>query len=41
MVVSFRLLLIVMLLFHLVLSVFPFEPSGGVLVLDGDDDYAI
>ncbi len=41
MVVSFRLLLIVILLFHLVLSVFSFEPSGGVLVLDGDDDYAI
>ena len=41
MVVSFRLLLIVMLLFHLVLSVFSFEPAGGVLVLDGDDDYAI
>ena len=41
MIVSFRLLLIVVLLFHLVLSVFSFEPSGGVLVLDGDDDYAV
>ena len=41
MVVNFRLLFIVMLLFHLILPVFPFEPSGGVLVLDGDDDYAI
>ena len=41
MVVSFRFLLIAMLLFNLVLPIFPFEPSGGVLVLDGDDDYAI
>lgn len=41
MVLNFRLLLIVVLLFHLVLSVCAFEPSGGVLVLDGDDDYAI
>ena len=38
---NFRLLLIVMLLSHLVLPVFSFKPSGGVLVLDGDDDYAI
>ena len=41
MVVSFRLLFIVILLFHLALPVFPFKPSGGVLVLDGDDDYAV
>ncbi|MYC76345.1 LamG domain-containing protein [Candidatus Poribacteria bacterium] len=41
MVINFRLLLIVMLLFHLVLPVFSFKPSGGVLVLDGDNDYAI
>ena len=41
MVLNFRFLLIVMLLFHWVLPVFSFEPSGGVLVLDGDDDYAI
>ena len=41
MVINFRLLFIVMLLFHLALPVFSFKPSGGVLVLDGDDDYAI
>lgn len=41
MLINFRLLFSVMLLFHLVLPVFPFEPSGGVLVLDGDDDYAV
>ena len=41
MVINFRLLFIVMLLFHLILPVFSFKPSGGVLVLDGDDDYAI
>lgn len=41
MVVNFRFLFIVVLLFHLVLPVFSFEPAGGVLVLDGDDDYAI
>ena len=29
------------LLLGLVLPVFSFEPSGGVLVLDGEDDYAI
>ena len=29
------------LLFSLVLSVSSFEPSGGALVLDGEDDYAI
>ena len=41
MLINFRLLFSVMLLFHLVLPVFSFKPSGGVLVLDGDDDYAI
>lgn len=41
MVIKFRFLFIVMLLFHLALPVFSFKPSGGVLVLDGDDDYAI
>ena len=41
MVINFRLLFIVMLLFHLILPVLSFKPSGGVLVLDGDDDYAI
>ncbi|RKU23655.1 hypothetical protein C6499_18080 [Candidatus Poribacteria bacterium] len=41
MVINFRLLLITLLLFNLVLPVFSFKPSGGVLVLDGDDDYAI
>ena len=29
------------LLLSLVIPVFSFEPSGGVLVLDGEDDYAI
>lgn len=41
MAVNFRFLFIVMLLFHLILPVFSFKPSGGVLVLDGDDDYAV
>ena len=41
MVANFRLLFIVMLLFHLILPVFSFKPSGGVLLLDGDDDYAV
>jgi len=31
----------IVLLLGLVLPVFSFEPSGGVLVLDGEDDYAI
>ena len=31
----------VVLLLGLVLPVFSFQPSGGVLVLDGEDDYAI
>ena len=34
MVINFRCLLIVMLLFHLILPVFSFKPSGGVLVLE-------
>ncbi len=41
MIINFRLLLSALLLFNLVLPVFSFKPSGGVLVLDGDDDYAI
>lgn len=41
MVINFRILLSALLLFNLVLPVFSFKPSGGVLVLDGDDDYAI
>ncbi len=36
-----KLLLSAALLFGLILPVFSFEPSGGVLVLDGEDDYAI
>ena len=36
-----KFLLSAVLLFSLVPPVFSFEPSGGVLVLDGDDDYAI
>ena len=35
------LLLSAVLLLNLVVPVFSFEPSGGVLVLDGEDDYAI
>ncbi|MDE0681301.1 MAG: hypothetical protein OXI63_00180, partial [Candidatus Poribacteria bacterium] len=38
---SCKLLLSVVLLLSLVFPVFSFEPSGGVLVLDGEDDYAI
>ena len=41
MIINFRILLSTLLLFNLVLPVFSFKPSGGVLVLDGDDDYAI
>ena len=41
MVINVRFLLSALLLFNLVLPVFSFKPSGGVLVLDGDDDYAI
>ena len=41
MIFNFKCLLSAILLFNLVVSVFSFKPSGGVLVLDGDDDYAI
>ena len=41
MFINFKLLLSAVLLFSLVLPVFSFEPSGGVLVLDGENDYAI
>ena len=41
MFINCKLLLSVVLLFSLVLPVFSFEPSGGVLVLDGENDYAI
>ena len=41
MFINFKLLLNVVLLLGLVLPVFSFEPSDGVLVLDGNDDYAI
>ena len=39
--INFKLLFSVLLLLSLVLPVFSFEPSGGVLMLDGEDDYAI
>ncbi|MCY3743943.1 MAG: hypothetical protein OXH00_23250 [Candidatus Poribacteria bacterium] len=38
---SCKLLLSVVFLLSLVFPVFSFEPSGGVLMLDGEDDYAI
>ena len=41
MYINCKFLLSVVLLFSLVLPVFSFEPSGGVLMLDGEDDYAI
>ena len=44
MYINFKCLLSVLsavLLLSLVLPVFSFEPSGGVLMLDGEDDYAI
>ena len=41
MFISCKFLLSVVLLLGLVLPVFSFEPSGGVLMLDGEDDYAI
>ncbi len=41
MFISCKFLLSAVLLFSLVLPVFSFEPSGGVLMLDGEDDYAI
>ena len=39
--INYKFLLSVVLLFSLVMPVFAFEPSGGVLMLDGEDDYAI
>ena len=44
MYVNFKFLLSVLsvvFLLNLVMPVFSFEPSGGVLMLDGEDDYAI
>ena len=41
MYINFKFLLSSVLLLSLVMPVFCFEPSGGVLVLDGEDDYAI
>ena len=41
MFINCKLLCSVVLLLSLVMPVFSFEPSGGVLVLDGEDDYAI
>ena len=41
MCIRFKLLLSVVFVLSLVMPVFSFEPSGGVLVLDGEDDYAI
>ncbi len=41
MFINFKLLLSAVLLLSFVLPVFSFEPSGGVLMLDGEDDYAI
>ena len=41
MFINCKLLLSAVLVFSLVLPVFSFEPSGGVLSLDGEDDYAI
>ena len=41
MFINFRCLLSGVLLLSIVLSVFSFELSGGVLMLDGEDDYAI
>ena len=41
MFINFKFLLCTILVFSLVVPAFSFEPSGGVLVLDGKDDYAI
>ena len=41
MFINFKCLLSAVLLLGLVLPVFSFQPSGGVLSLDGKDDYAI
>ena len=40
MVTNFKFLLIAVLFLNLVMPVFSFQPSGGVLSLDGVDDYA-
>ncbi len=41
MYIHFKPLLSAVLLLSFVMPIFSFEPSGGVLVLDGEDDYAI
>ena len=41
MFINFNILFSAALLLNLVVPVFSFEPSGGVLMLDGEDDYAI
>ena len=41
MFINCKFLLSVVLFLSLVIPVFSFQPSGGVLVLDGEDDYAI
>ena len=41
MFINFKFLLSTILVLSLVVPAFSFEPSGGVLVLDGEDDYAI
>ncbi len=41
MFINCKFLLSAVLLLSLIVPVFSFEPSGGVLVLDGKDDYAI
>ena len=41
MFINCKLLLSAVLLFSLIFPVFSFQPSGGVLMLDGADDYAI
>ena len=41
MVTNFKFLLVAALFLNLVMPVFSFQPSGGVLSLDGVDDYAI
>ena len=41
MFINYKFLLSMLFLLSLVLPVFCFQPSGGVLMLDGEDDYAI
>ncbi len=41
MFINFKILFSAALLLSLVIPVFSFKPSGGVLMLDGEDDYAI